>query len=402
MSLTISKNNIYRNLLLLLIFCIQCSFLLPSSWAVAAKGVLSVLILTVTFTKRKQIINAKLIGVLGAIIIFVLLSTVGANDTAYAGSYMNKFILAYLNVIAISQCISSEEDVEFALEAFYYSGLIYLIFIFVFQGPADLFLHGVNRRYTGGIIMNYTYVSIPVSIIAGYKLLSSEFRKTITVPVWIFVYMMNVFSERRKSALIPFLALVVIYIVQNYKQWKMSTIVKLIVLSSLGIFFLVYSTQNQFLYNHFGYRILDLWNSITAIEDLQVDASTKSLMSRSESVGIGMDYFWENPLKILGIGNYSTIVAGTASMPHAHNNYIEMLTTVGVWTALVFYSLYAKIIFTGKKFLDNPYMILIISISILFLIMDYATTTYWEATSVSYIVLGYLYVKYVNYKSLNE
>lgn len=383
-----------KECLTILVIAIQCALLFPSSVAIALKGLLAIGIIIFCVCKRGKIINAKIVMILMIILMLALLSFVFTKPSINAASYRNKALLSYICVIAASQCIENKEDIEYAFRVLLYGGLAYMLAIVILQGPMSLIANGVNRTYTGGVIMNYTYVSIPTSILAGWVVLSDDIKKSKSIPVWIFVYLMNLLSERRKASLIPLLALVIIYGLKNYKKWKVQSVAKLIVLLIIGSVFLIYSTQNQFLYEHFGYRVLDLWNSIIASDDVILNASTKSLTSRRLSGSIGFGYFLNNPFRILGMGNYSKIVSGKASMPHAHNNYIEMLTTVGFWTFLIYYSVYVYVIVKGRKFLQNSYTVLSVSIILVFLVLDFATTTYWETTTVLYLMLCYLYIFY--------
>lgn len=373
----------------LLILVIQCAFILPNSVTIALKTGLSILLLLICLKGTKgKIVHVKYVYWMACLFIGVTISFIFVKDWNGAIDYSLKFFFSYFVVFSLLQAIRNIDDVQFCFDAFMVCGVIYLALVVILQGPANLLINGIDRQFTNGTMMNLTYISIPTSILIGWSLIERRIKLKVGIPLWIFVYIMNVLSERRKATLIPLIAILVLYLIKNKKRLDMKKIVGLVAIGSIIAFFLRYSTVNPYLYEHFGYRIYNLYTTLLS-ESGEVVYADKSLGARANAIQIGFAYFLEHPITPLGIGNFGRIYI----LSHAHNNYIEMISTLGIWTACIYYFMYFFVLKVGKKFTKNDLGLLVFSIIIINLITDYATSTYWESTYASYLMLCYMAVK---------
>ena len=156
-------------------------------------------------------------------------------------------------------------------------------------------------------------------------------------------------QAKRKASLIPVLALVLFYIFRNGINLKLKVIGRLVcgLIAFWG--FIAFSVSNGWAYKTYGYRIYGLLTYLGNNADL-TDGSVKSLMTRSSLASIAKDNIVHNFPFPIGVGNFASL----STYPHAHNNYFELLLTLGILGFLCYYAMFFYITRKAWKVRKRP------------------------------------------------
>jgi O-antigen ligase len=113
-----------------------------------------------------------------------------------------------------------------------------------------------------------------------------------------------------------------------------------------------------------------------------------SLKSRASYIDLGWTYIKNNPW--FGYGLDSFRLLPNAYGTYSHNNFIEILFSSGVIGLVLYYIPY--VIYICKAFskikINNPYPKLFFTTTILLLIMDYAQVSYYDRTTIIYMLFS--------------
>jgi len=373
-----TKNTVSECLYFLFIMSIQCTYYFTGAISIPIKLALELILVVL---KRKIKVN---LFVKWAILMVVIAATSGIfsgyND--YTIDALFKVLMAYSTGIVVLIYNTNIEQINRTFKYLIIGGATYFLMVFFSQGPMDVLSRGVSGAYTNGTSINYTYISIPVAILAAW--IVSRRRSFSTGSVFFILLLMNFVSGKRKASLIPVLALVLFYIFRNGINLKLKVIGRLVcgLIAFWG--FIAFSVSNGWAYKTYGYRIYGLLTYLGNNADL-TDGSVKSLMTRSSLASIAKDNIVHNFPFPIGVGNFASL----STYPHAHNNYFELLLTLGILGFLCYYAMFFYITRKAWKVRKRPEGVFVIVYVILTLILDFSTTSYWNLVSVAYIAIIY-------------
>lgn len=310
-------------------------------------------------------------------------------------------------------------DIEIALQRFWticqltiYSLLTYEFFKDKGLLACELILKAI---FFSGVVMGlysmavYTPANFISAIITGERL-GTEINQinifgmnsAITVVLGLYFYLKNkriyllgsgigllcaLSSGSRKALLIVVLGVILLYIASY--GWR--SIYKVICpILFLGLF---YALANDYIE---GKSIFDRFESFINLftGEGKVDSST---LIRQQMIEFGLTSFMERPLNGYGLNNFSVLYMNfSGAATYAHNNYVEILVSIGLVGFFLYYWIYALILFNFgyllrlKKYLtkeDNLMYSLIFCLILINLLMDFATVSYFEKMTYIYFVL---------------
>lgn len=379
------KISIKKTLLAILMIVVQCSYFVNGTVAIIAKIAICGLFIVILGKLKKNTYTIWLLVMVA--LAFVSLPFGGFADTSLDGLY--KMGLSVLIAIAVSQYIKSMADFERTLKWFVIGGLIYFILIIIFQGPFDLLLNGISPEYTNGTTMNFTYVSIPVAVILSWCVFNRNNSKLYLV-LYFFAVLMNFVSGRRKASLIPIIALFIFYILNRKQNDYARLLLKAIVVIVMAVGFIYLSINNEELFRIYGYRINGLIQFFLGSADI-TEGSVKSLITRQSLIEEGLSYIKANVFP-LGIGNFCKI---DSTVTHAHNNYIELWSTMGIGAVICFYWFIIDMLKKLLKYKKDRMAQLFIVMIALNIALDWTTTSY---ANVMYLILYAMIDSFLKYK----
>ena len=125
---------------------------------------------------------------------------------------------------------------------------------------------------------------------------------------------------------------------------------------------------------------------------------SRSLDFRQIMIEYGLKSFYSMPFTGVGLGNTSTIISfafKNIDYPYLHNNYVELLASVGIFGFLAYYSIYyfsIKAIIPYIKKRDNTAKMISLLL-LLLLLNDYSNVTYYKSM---YYLLFFMPMVYEN------
>ena len=149
------------------------------------------------------------------------------------------------------------------------------------------------------------------------------------------------------------------------------------------------------LYDLGGNRIESFLNSLNGGE---TDGSTSF---RIHMIEWGIEWFHNRPYFGHGLMNYKALLgtmgtwAGTEGT-YAHNNYIELLVDVGIVGTVIYYSLYASLLFKGIRKIKerNLTRLILLGLLVAILISEYGLVTYYDKSIQAVLVLIWFAINY--------
>lgn len=164
-----------------------------------------------------------------------------------------------------------------------------------------------------------------------------------------------VLTQSRQGILIVVVGIIIYTIIQNVYKFKNTVdkkryIVKFILyLAGLAGILIVFAYLFQ--QTEYSYRI----QAFIAFIKISYNSSNEQLAKiidysayeRSQLLRYGMNIWMDHPILGVGLDNFRAIIKQynpTGNRLYAHNNYLELLTTIGTFGALVYYAIYASII----------------------------------------------------------
>lgn len=327
-------------------------------------------------------------------LLFILLSTIWSIDpwlTIYA-LIINVFPIFCLTY-SLSRYINSYDRLIDILQLIYLSGLISLIYLFLF---VDLSQIAGNR--IGDAMMdeeladtwnvNAIGMNLSLSILIGYLVIKYRNIKILWL-VWTVIsiaMLVTIMLTGSRKALLLIMLPFLIFALYDYKKHFLKAI--LMVVAALGFVWLALNVE--FFYDIVGRRIEDLINMVTGNETGREDNSRMVLIM------LGLDWFSESPFVGYGMNCFrvlSNIVPRFAGKNfYAHNNYIEILVGGGIVGFCVYYSyvilLLRRII--GHSRVYFRYAAICLSIV---LVMDFAQVSYYDVIMQMIIVFAFILVR---------
>lgn len=132
------------------------------------------------------------------------------------------------------------------------------------------------------------------------------------------------------------------------------------------------------------------------------DVDRSSLM-RQQMISIGIEQFKKTPIFGIGVDNPRYLVQPYFDKTYyLHNNYVELLTGVGIIGFILYYAVYLYLIFNlikhRKNSVNSYYLILVLLI--LRLVMDYGAVSYYSKET--YINLMIMFIQLDKIKQISK
>lgn len=203
----------------------------------------------------------------------------------------------------------------------------------------------------------------------------------------IFFVFCNLFSGSRTAFAVMIIALVVYTMGFYYVKGGIDRLGKgifIIVLLLIGVWVLI--MNNEFLFSILGSRIESFYFTLFRGQSTEGSVTTRvgmmrdsiTIFSQAPLLGHGLDYF-------KAVSGYNT---------YSHNNYTELLVSIGLIGTIVYYSLFLRILYKSIKLLKEtkaPLYLCPIALVIAALIGDLGTVLYYSESL--FIVWVYCYIQ---------
>lgn len=322
----------------------------------------------------KKDINFKFNQIIVAYMLFSIFSIAGsfwALDFDLASHKSIQLFLILINIFIIYNII-----IKYNLQNSFLTGILFASFINfvlilnIIPAPFPIFEQGRAMGTLGNAnVLGLTMViSIFSSIIylQKEKEISKIFFYYQYINIFLSIYMI-ILTASKKGILFGS-SLILIYLILSIKDPK--NLFKLALVSVIAVIIVLNFINIDELRNN----LADVAVRFSEFENqLGSESRFGSTGQRIYFIELALSYFMDRPLFGHGLNNFS-IYAGT----YSHNNYVEILFSVGLVGFLLYYSIFFFILQKIFNMKDKYLQIILTFVMLNMLLVDMATVTYYD------------------------
>lgn len=301
-------------------------------------------------------INAKrfkftyLLGWIVSFIAFALFSVLWAPSSSNVTALNTTFLQLAFVVFCLTNNIKTNKDIEKILSYIVIS-LIYAGLLLLIKTPTDVWgterigdeigLHSndVGFRFALGVIISFYFV---------------KFKKLYyyLIPIVAFIFLV-LYSGSRKGLIMVLIGLIacIVYSGEKKSSYKDLLIKVLKVCFAFGVFIgiMYFVMNNETFYSIIGVRMESMFSAFSG-----ESSGDASIVERNYFKEQAWNLFLDNP--ILGYGhncfsNYLQLI-NYSILTYSHNNYLEILSALGIVGFLIYYSMIFSMIVGLLKLLS--------------------------------------------------
>ncbi len=317
-------------------------------------------------------------------ICFCFLSSIWAKSADDVFSRCWTLVQLFLMCVILVSFLVHARQTETAVLCIMAAGLLCSVYILAYyglEGYVELLEEGERA---GADITNVNsigmYMSISAIICFYYAFVQKKkwFYLLLLLPVFL-----SLGSGSRKALVLLVAGVFLLIIVRYRNHINGGNILKLIAaLLILAALLWIISTIPLF------QTVFERLFSMFAEGNMQDSSAVK----REQMVEIGWLYFLNHPFSGAGIANSAYITQEYMGLrTYLHNNFVELLATVGIFGFILYYSIYfylVKNLFCLYKKTGKTLTVLILILLILKLVMDYGMVSYYDKMNYIYLSIA--------------
>ena len=318
-----------------------------------------------------------------------------SNDTL---ELVNPAIQIIILAFCLSNIVKNNEDIEKIFKYIIISMLVTSILIII-RTPFSYY--GVVR-IGGATGLHYNNIGIRLAIAAllcmyFFRKKDLSFKKKIFYIVCFLIFVILAFLTGSKKAVIIVIAGYIFYELFIAKGIKFVLKMILIPIILLGVYIIMMS--NSYTRNVIGNRFSTLFE--TVISDSKSD---RSYIERSYYISEAKYLFKQNTVLGYGGNNFVSYMRniGYRHIAYSHNNFYELLATLGLIGFIIYYTFYIKLIINLIKCYkaENSRLVLFyLILMIINIILDYARVCYQTSFNLIVLFIAYFIADIYNKKN---
>lgn len=302
--------------------------------------------------------------------------------------YLKFLIFNFFLMFSLNNYIDSREKFDEVIMALILAGIAMSIHILIvspenFISERRLYIEGYNANSIG------LYLSFSTLAVVYFY----DKRPNFVVLTPVFLFIPIIFLSGSKKAIFLLLFLITFYLF--YKRKNIAEKFKNLMIAIFFISLILYILFSvPWAYEILGTRIIDFIDSIYS-GNLGQDAI------RFDMIKIGIERFKQKPLIGYGLGNYRVFLnEAIGYSTYSHNNFIELLVSVGLIGFIIYYAIYIYII---RRLVINYYSevdlaALLLAMMIGLLIIEIGLVSYYSTFYQLIISISFVGLKLVNSK----
>ena len=318
------------------------------------------------------------------------------NDTLY---YKNNMIQIVAICLLLPTIIKSKEDFLKVLKLLLFS-LVYTSILIILRTPISDWgtgrigtVVGMNPNFLGFRLA----IGAMIALFFTYKNRKENNRIGIIkyLILFIIISILVLFSGSKRALIILGVGFTCMELF-NSKGRKL--IFKVITILCIGITVALSMFYNNKLYTTIGKRVEKFVWTIVKGDAVNISDKDTSLVERTFYVDEAIKLFVENPILGCGGNNFRTKMREISykHVSYSHNNFVELLSTLGIIGFLIYYAFVVKTIIklfiNTNKAGDELIATLLFILMILISISDFATVSYVDEFNIIILCLASIYI----------
>ena len=274
----------------------------------------------------------KLIGFFAAFIVFCITSLLWAQDMEAAEEICWTLVQLFLVFFLVYNYAVEEDKVRYILAVICFSGVAFALYSVALFG-VDAYIAGLiegTRMGAEDSTLNIIGTTSATSALICLWYIFYEKRIWCIAPLAVCV-VVGLGTGSRKMLIALVIGAVLLFILRGNFAKRLLGVVEVAV-----ILYLLYQLLQLPLFSNINERFESLLNAFTGLGD--VDSSA---VGRFDMIDYGMQQFFKTPIGGIGIGNTGIItITQLGRDTYLHNNYVELLASVGIIGTGLYYALF--------------------------------------------------------------
>lgn len=308
------------------------------------------------------------------------------------------FILLTIYIVIWNAIAEYEDKVDILIKMIFISGFLLSIYVVMYYGVTDYIAMLVKGKRIGTEINNVNAIGLYTSLSVVVCLFMILFKNNYK---YLFVMLMPLIvalgTGSRKVMLILLVSTLILYYIKYRNKINITNILKILI-SIIVIITILFRVPY---FNNIKERFYNTINSLIKGEKIEGESAKE----RTLFLEYGWEQFKETPILGIGINNTRHItMEAVGRMTYLHNNYIELLTSLGVIGMFIYYIIYCIPLYKSIKLLkkhDNN-TILLITLLIVELVIEVAYVSYMSLTTYFIIMMLYMNLERRNKDDIQE
>lgn len=324
-------------------------------------------------------------------IIFCFASAIWANNRFYAIEKGITITSILLCIFVINNFFCKYNNVSYAIDAVWTSGIVLIAYCFFFYGGSVIFstIFAGERLNSDFANVNLIGMLCAVNIIISINKFVYDKRKIYLAAI-IPASIVIVATGSRKALIMAVMGTCIYFVIRAVEEKRIRSALKIIV-GLLCVIGMIVMMDRFTFFAGINSRMDGLFALFTGKG--KVDSST---LLRQQYIQIGIEQFKTHPLLGIGMGNARIIAYKlTGHDTYLHNNFVELLVDGGIVGLSIYYSIYVYLMINlvKKIKLRLPYTAVLIVILIVMLIADIGMVSYYSKITYFYFMILFLYLK---------
>ncbi|MBP3442724.1 MAG: O-antigen ligase family protein [Clostridia bacterium] len=257
---------------------------------------------------------------------------------ANMASYFLRMVVIIAMITSVSIYIDTAEDLERLIKLYIFSMLVIVMMELLTVPFSEWTAGGMGSHFSGSNSNGVAFLVFCAELMAFYEFYSKG-KKSYIILVILFVFFI-ILSSSRKSMFAALAGPMLFVLLMTYKK---NYFFNILLVSGLAVLVVFYIMTDENAYNAIGKRITSMLNFWFENRHHKVD---NSLYMRSYYIDLAKQMFAESPILGKGMGNFAKIIDNVYMLDgvYSHNNFWQILSELGLFGFVIYYSLYFVIL----------------------------------------------------------
>lgn len=334
------------------------------------------------FKRGKIIFNNYVLGY-GVFTLYAFCSVLWTVDVDSSLELLNRQISVFITIVAVNHLLIKKDLFNYFYSAIIFSAFVNFLLIFIETEIIDIY---ENEDRFMGTMTNSNAISVVMifNIFVSIILLSEKIniKKIVILNCNIFLSLYLILITLSRKGFIGGVFLYIVYMLfsPNFKNKA----IFVFAIFAIMFYAVVYSERFTEIKNTSD-LLFERFEGVAEYQSKNVDASTEE---RLDFIDSGIKMFEEKPILGWGVNTFRVF----NDDHYSHNNYIEILSGLGVMGLFLYYLCYYFLIKRSIKNLKGGIRVYFVLTLVFFMFMDFSLVSYYERIFIIFMSFTSAYI----------